>query len=183
MNTTLKTKTELVPFSLTGEIIHEPIYSRLSKEVLQQLVETYPRNSFGVLFNDMFEHENFLFILNGQWYFFDAYTQNDEKVIEPWSWIDNVAEFEKNCCDGEMEAFQNGWEYKSDGEFPECALEFILEKLGHPDSPMIQMDVPTLSDNIHSNFFKSEIKKIVSDNQLSDDEKSELLFNMMQKYK
>lgn len=181
MKNQLKVNTELAPVNLNGEIIQEPIYSKLSKELLQQLVETYPRNSFGVLFNDMFETDNFLFIFNGKWYFFDAYTKNENEVIQHWNWIENVQECENDCSSDELESFQNGWEYKSDGEFPESTLDFILEKLGQPDSPMIQVDVPTITDNIHSNFFKMEINKIVCNDKLSNKEKTEMLFNMMQK--
>lgn len=183
MSTELKTKTELAVYNFAGEIISDPIHADISIDVLQHMVENFPRNSVGMLFNRMFESENFIFIHNGSWYFFDAYTKNKAQMIEPWDWNTSVAKFEEHCDREELVDFHEGWSYVDEGELAEDLEDDVFSILGKRDSDFIQMSLPSLSNSTSEIFFKKRIKTIINDFDLSDDEKSDAIFNLMQLYK
>lgn len=174
--------TNQVAVTLTGQLISDEIAEKVSIETVQYLVENFPQNSFGMFYNDCFEDENFVFIINGKWYFFDVKFEhnNASDIIQDWDWSKdpmNIIESYEGDFD-EIERFNNGWLYISRGYFEDD--DVIFERFT-PTSPMIQMPLPQISDTgLKSEiFFKSEIKKIISNDNLSLDEKTEILYNMV----
>lgn len=180
MSTVIKTESHaLSAYTTTGDLVEDGIYEDIDKETLQYLVENYPRNSFGVFYNKMFEEDNFIFVLNGLWYFFDADAKVDSDVFALWNWNTDVPRLESYCSDSdEMNDFHNGWTYVSADEFIEGFYDEMVRILSKPDSDMIQLALPKPNCSDTEVFYKRKVKQIVSDSDLTDDEKTEKLFEI-----
>lgn len=175
------TEQKSVPaITIHGEYIQDSIEAKVDIETVQHLVENFPRNSYGTFYNDCFEDENFVFIMNGEWYFFDVkYKENgQDDIIQKWDWNKEpmaIVESYENDLD-EIERFNNGWEYISMDYFEDD--DIILERFTN-DSAMVQMPLPTNTNKSAEAFVRMKLRKIVSNDKLSDFEKVNALYEMM----
>ncbi len=172
--------TPLLALTEQGELIPHEIAECIDLEELQYIVENYPRNSYGMFFNESFEDENYVFIMNGEWYFFDIKFKEKGKdsIIQKWDWhVDptEIVESYENDFD-EIERFNKGWQYVSGDSFED--FDIIFKKMTN-DSPMIQFPMPTADTGDF--VIKSQIRKIMKDRTLNESQKVEVLYNLIKK--
>lgn len=160
-----------------SQLVVEPFEEKITIDELNELIPVFPYNSYAVFFNDVFEDMNFVFILSGEWKFFDSHTQQ----ILDWNWIKDVEEiYSIHKDDPDMiDEFNNGWSYEFvyENEYPEHADHLIKLLLTDGNYDLIH---PNKDSSYLENIVKAKISNILSRTDIDNDIKTTLIFEIFQ---
>ena len=165
----------LVNSNAEFEIVNPDVEFPLADKEVEIVVNHFPANSFGCFFNDIFEDENFVFILNGQWKFWD----NKKFEFEDWDWKkDCDAIIQEYMDDQDLDSiseFSNGWIYSDGEQFPPEVHEYILEH-GNINSKPVYLEVKALLSEVQTDEDKALL--ILRERGLSDLEKVQKILKL-----
>lgn len=152
-------------------ILFPVIEQSLTIDQIERLVSIFPDNSYGRLYNKVFDENSFVFILNGQWKFFHSLREE----IQTWDWNKDVAEMSEDSSDEfELLDFNNGWKYVDDQEFPILDLNYSIPVEYVSLQRILELCKFTISDNK-----ESYILSIIQDQTISDIEKTKKILNII----
>lgn len=154
------------------DILCPDIEISISPAELELIIQNSPRNSFACLYNKSFEDNDFVFILNSQWKFWDSFNQQ----ILSWDWISDInsiiASYNEDSDDDSLKEFFHGWIYSNNSEFD------FQENITMPiiDSLSIHIDVKTLISSIQTKEQKA--LTILNERGLSDLERVQKILKL-----
>jgi hypothetical protein len=146
---------------------------KLTPKEIEIIVSQFPRNTDYCFYNDIFERDSFIFIINGEWKFL-----NNAEVIQDWDWkkdLDDIYKIIENDACGDLEAqkeenqrFEDGWSITNVNSLEMTFGEEELEEIGF-DSPFENMDIPAILSKGMS--IEERALLIMRESCLSDEER------------
>lgn len=164
-----------VPSTATVSEVQDNVREfKLTPKEIEIIVSQFPRNTDYCFYNDIFERDSFIFVINGEWKFLNV----NGDVIQDWDWkkdLDDIYKSIENDACGDLEEqkeenqrFENGWSITNVNSLETTFWKEEFDKLGF-DSPFEDMDIPAILSKEMS--IEERALLIMRESCLSDEER------------